>query len=577
MSAGPSQPTLQCPGENACPLDQLQTSFNDYINPGIGSPLFINSDAKNSDPEYNNFIAANRFNPPGNDVTGDVLEVNLSDGSTASTWKPGDKNGYSEEFGPSGSFTLLASRPDQVWYNAGNCNGQPAKMPPTIQVSGITVLDGKGNLPDVTFSLYRYSNACTRYSFTQDNTSVGVVFGKTTTNSNNSIDWLNGKTITYSVEASWPDQTHTFFGATFVGGQQGDRNDQVSIVGCEKSCGDGSYAFLRNIMECRCLSSPPADINFIKERQTDYIAHVSPSLALKPKIVPAATSDGSGFALGFSDGEQTGLALLYKAANGDDSMNSSFCSQMPDKNDFLKSNYPQLCSFATLSCKNGAPSGTNEFNMLDLRFKAGSDPLGLGCSLYLSPFHSKQNLSNVCVVAAGKTAVSSAANSWAVDTASFAKDGKIKARVKFNAPAEYADTSPCSGPCDAGCPCKGLIDVVITFSPPTSEKSVALVELTFSNFSSECGLLSDVNILQLATNAVLNIKGDDKFNRNKAEGCYYPVIEPAQISCNDACQIPCVPSTPLSDFINVFIQTTALIVLAVIVVLVLIFVFLRKK
>lgn len=499
-----------------------------------------------SDENWTRAIEVNSYNPPGIDYTGDVLKVDIMNagGNITTTWTPGDKTGFSNNISVGESFKMVASDDTHIWYDAGNCKGQAAAMKPSLQVSLVTFANvssssssssAKDSEPLGSLGLYLYSDKCVMYSYSNDNVSVALVPSGNLRSSKLDMSWLNDKKIEYTVTATWPDQTNVFFGAQFTGGnteinKQGPRNRQASIIGCSEACkSSGAFEFLRSYRQCRCVDNAKSIYyDFNPEDTYSFTNLTSVGLSNPLASPPKKTSpdiNSTGFAYAYSDADRTGKALIYKAPadKEDDSMFRSACSQLPTKQEMKDFGLPQKCSFATLEYTNPSMTSPKTQNMLVLRFKAGSDPEGLGTSIYLTPFHSKNNLSKVCIFEPP-------------DFSDFEAHGIITARAKYNAPCKTA----CDDPCSATHPCRGIVTIILAFAPTTSTNSSVKVSLLFSQFNKECGDLSDLNLAQFSSNAVRGIEGDRRFliDPRTPDTCLYPPMHNMK-DCDAGCQVSC--------------------------------------
>jgi hypothetical protein len=122
------------------------------------------------------------------------------------------------------------------------------------------------------------------------------------------------------------------------------------------------------------------------------------------------------------------------------------------------------------------------------------------------------------------------------DFSKFETDGKITAKVKYNAPCK----TRCDDPCDALHPCTGIVIIELAFAAPTPTNSSVKVSLSFSQFNKECGDLSELNLAQFSSNAVRGIKADRRFtiDPRTPDTCLYPAMKELK-DCDAGCQVSC--------------------------------------
>lgn len=470
----------------------------------------------------NDGMPRNRFNPPGSCSTGDVEALVVGQDVWRSQVATNDGSQLLNDAGllryvlnDGDSFLVRAPA---SWYDAGMCNGQPPAMKPSYEVRL-----RKTRFP---LRLYYGFNRCLGFNHVADNVGLALVVDPDFCG-DKPASFLNGTTLEYSVQATWPgaeDYLFGFFPRESKPPPAGE--DPLAPAACERAC-KGTFSYNRTTKHCDC-------------GEPFYAAWEAPDVATGKVIVstdapqwlgkkdraalspPPDRKQEAFFTRDDNHRSEDGLQdvmsllLMHQAASAlGDSMAQSACSMGADSSAWTKENRPQACAFGVLSWVGSVPAGATkpQDRSLTLRLKAGADAQGWGSTLYLMPFSGPKNVAGLGVKD---------------DTGSASKEFEKTQTITLQQ-NRYNGAS-------------GFVDVKLTFDPTTPKTSSVHVLIAFSGFT-DSDALKDVNMLMIASNTVLDITCDSAMERTPgaAHECLYPpATDTAPKGC-EGCRVPCPP------------------------------------
>jgi hypothetical protein len=507
-------------------------------------------------------VCGGGFNPRGSCKTGDMNKLILKNGDGVQVWSWVPERGTLEHptnrMGPTvfDGMSLIMGPDDEqsVFYDSGVCVGQAPAMKPTLSLTFKKQL--------FPLAVYGFFDACTSYLFTSDNVGISVVSrpnkkGKPKLTGGD----LNG-TMHWTIKATWPDQSHWFFGAVprnfyYDQTDTAESRDSVSPISCAKACGDRpSYfdTYYLHAPQCHCLApdtskqypdSAPRDPRnnayWLYQQPLDYPEPAAGkpagpgrnfhTMVYDPgavtQIPKKPFKDGQFSYVTAKDGDQGLQYLLYFFNPGNDTVTQSACVESSSNKIWMEGNSAtSLCPFATLGVKAGGKE------LAILRIKGGSDPNGFGSTIYVQPFYAPNSVS------APPETTSIDISSFTTDSAAKIAGGVLTVRGSYN-----------GGPPGGKATSKGQWTTTITFTNVDSSEVQAECVTTLSHFS-DTDAYDGFNFLQIASNSVRDITCDSELRLSDLQGpgdgqenmCFYPSNKKRflpDLTCDETCQVKC--------------------------------------